>query len=75
MQKKKSKVFEDYIEDLNEIVKKMESDNMNLEDMIKSYEDGMKLINVCSNELVEEEKRVKVLIEKNNKIIEKDIEK
>ena len=75
MQKKKSKVFEDYIEDLNEIVKKMESDNMNLEDMIKSYEDGMKLINVCSNELVEVEKRVKVLIEKNNKIIEKDIEK
>ena len=75
MQKKKSKVFEDYIEDLNEIVKKMESDNMNLEDMIKSYEDGMKLINVCSNELVEAEKRVKVLIEKNNKIIEKDIEK
>lgn len=75
MQKKNSKVFEDYIEDLNEIVKKMESDNMNLEDMIKSYEDGMKLINVCSNELVEAEKRVKVLIEKNNKIIEKDIEK
>ena len=75
MQKKKIKRIEDYIEDLNEIVKKMESDNMNLEDMIKSYEDGMKLINVCSNELVEVEKRVKVLIEKNNKIIEKDIEK
>lgn len=74
MQKKKSKAFEDYIEDLNKIVKKMESDNMNLEDMIKSYEDGMKLINICSNELVEVEERVKVLIEKNNKIIEKDIE-
>ena len=75
MQKKKSKAFENYIEDLNKIVKKMESDNMNLEDMIKSYEDGMKLINICSNELVEVEERVKVLIEKNNKIIEKDIEK
>ena len=74
MQKKKSKAFENYIEDLNKIVKKMESDNMNLEDMIKSYEDGMKLINICSNELVEVEERVKVLIEKNNKIIEKDIE-
>jgi len=74
MQKKKSKAFEDYIEDLNKIVKKMESNDMNLEDMIKSYEDGMKLINTCSNELVEVEKRVKVLIEKNNKIIEKDIE-
>ena len=74
MKKKKSKVFEDYIEDLNKIVKKMEFDNRNLEDMIKSYEDGMKLINICSNELVEVEKRVKVLIEKNNKIIEKYIE-
>ena len=52
MQKKNSKVFEDYIEDLNEFVKKMESDNMNLEDMIKSYEDGMKLMKICTNEKI-----------------------
>ena len=57
MKKKKSKVFEDYINDLNEIIKKMESDNINLEDMINSYEDGMNLINICSSELNEIEKR------------------
>ena len=49
MKKKKTKAFEDYINDLNGIVKKMESDNLNLEDMINSYEDGMSLINICSS--------------------------
>ena len=74
MKKKKTKAFEDYINDLNGIVKKMESDNMNLEDMINSYEDGMSLIDICSSELNEIEKRVKILIKKNNKIIQKDME-
>ena len=73
MKKKKSKAFEDYINDLNEIIKKMESDNMNLEDMINSYEDGMNLINICSSELNEIEKRVKILIKKNDKIIQEDM--
>ena len=74
MKKKKNKAFEDYIKNLNEIVKKMESDDMNLEDMIDSYENGMNLINICTSELNEIEKRVKILIQKNNKIIQKDME-
>ena len=74
MKKKKNKAFEDYIKNLNEIVKKMESDDMNLEDMIDSYESGMNLINICSTELNKIEKRVKILIQKNNKIIQQDME-
>ena len=74
MKKKKNKAFDDYIKNLNEIVKKMESDDMNLEDMIDSYENGMNLINICTSELNEIEKRVKILIQKNNKIIQKDME-
>ena len=74
MKKKKNKAFEDYINNLNEIVKKMESDDMNLEDMIDSYENGMNLINICSSELNKIEKRVKILIQKNNKIIQQDME-
>ena len=74
MKKKKNKAFDDYIKNLNEIVEKMESDDMNLEDMIDSYENGMNLINICTSELNEIEKRVKILIQKNNKIIQKDME-
>ena len=74
MKKKKNRAFEDYIKNLNEIVKKMESDDMNLEDMIDSYENGMNLINICSSELNKIEKRVKILIQKNNKIIQQDME-
>ena len=58
----------------NDIVRKMESDDMNLEDMIDSYENGMNLINICSSELNKIEKRVKILIQKNNKIIQQDME-
>ena len=72
MKKKKNKAFEDYINNLNEIVKKMESDDMNLEDMIDSYEDGMNLMTFCRKQLNEVEHRVVTLIKDNDEFIERE---
>lgn len=56
--------FEDALEKLEELVRKMESGNMPLDDALKSFEEGIKLIRFCSTKLEETERRVELLLEK-----------
>lgn len=43
--------FEDNLKKLEELVNKMESGEMGLDDMIKSFEEGRKLVTACQNDL------------------------
>ncbi len=43
--------FEDNIKALEALVAKMESGEMNLDDMIKAFEDGRALVAACEKEL------------------------
>lgn len=43
--------FEDKLKTLEEIVQKMGSGEMKLDEMIKAYEEGQKLVTDCSKEL------------------------
>lgn len=43
--------FEDNLKQLENLVAKMESGEMNLGDMIKSFEEGRKLVTECQKEL------------------------
>lgn len=43
--------FEDKLKTLEEIVQKMGSGEMKLDEMIKAYEEGQKLVADCSEEL------------------------
>jgi exodeoxyribonuclease VII small subunit len=43
--------FEDKLKTLEEIVQKMGSGEMKLDEMIKAYEEGQKLVADCSKEL------------------------
>jgi len=54
------------LEKLEDIVRKMESGDMPLEEALKSFEEGIKLIRFCSLKLEETERRVEVLLEKDN---------
>jgi len=58
--------FEDALEKLEDIVRKMESGDMPLEEALKSFEEGIKLIRFCSLKLEETERRVEILLEKDN---------
>lgn len=58
--------FEDALEKLEDIVRKMESGDMPLEETLKSFEEGIKLIRFCSLKLEETERRVEMLMEKDN---------
>ena len=43
--------FEDNLKKLEELVNKMESGEMGLDEMIKAFEEGRKLVTECQNDL------------------------
>ena len=63
--------IEKLLKELESIVTKMEDDNLNLEDSLKSYEKGIKLVKTAQESLKKIEQRVQIL-SKNNEL--KDFE-
>ncbi|MDP9290810.1 MAG: exodeoxyribonuclease VII small subunit [Verrucomicrobiota bacterium] len=53
--------FESGISRLEEIVEQMESDKLPLEDLLLRYEEGLKLVKVCSEKLKAAEARIAVI--------------
>ena len=43
--------FEDNLKKLEQLVAKMESGDMKLDDMIKAFEEGRKLVDICQKDL------------------------
>ena len=60
--------FEDALEKLEDIVRKMEAGDMPLDETLKSFEEGIKLIRFCSVKLEETERRVELLMEKEDSV-------
>ncbi len=59
--KKVETSFEDAIERLESIVEQMESDKLPLEELLVRYEEGVKLVKVCSEKLQAAEKRIEII--------------
>ena len=57
--------IEKLLKELESIVSKMEDDNLNLEDSLKSYEKGIKLVKTAQESLKKIEQRVQILSQKN----------
>jgi exodeoxyribonuclease VII small subunit len=53
--------FETALKKLEEVVRKLESGELSLDDSLKAYEEGVKLAAFCSRKLNDAEKRVEVL--------------
>lgn len=53
--------FEDALEKLEDLVKKMEAGDLPLEESLKSFEEGIKLIRFCQAKLDEAQRRVEML--------------
>lgn len=58
-----TKTFESAVEQLEQIVKELETGDLPLEKAIKKFEDGIRLSKFCSKKLDETEKRIMVLLE------------
>ena len=63
--------FEDSIERLEEIIEKMENERVPLEELLKDYEEGTKLLSVCKEKINVARKKV----EQINKDLNKDAPK
>ena len=55
--------FESSLKELESIVIKLEDENINLEDSVKSFEAGINLVKECQKQLEKAELRVKELLE------------
>lgn len=59
--------FEEMMKRLDEIVGELESGDIPLEESLKKYEEGIKLIQACRKRLDETKRKVEVLIKKDGK--------
>lgn len=65
--------FEKNMENLEKIVQELENGDLNLDDSIKKFEEGMKISKECNKILEDAEKKITVLINNNNNIIEENL--
>jgi exodeoxyribonuclease VII small subunit len=70
MAEKKNADFEQSLERLEELVDQMESGELSLEEMIKHFEEGSKLVGVCTKKLNEVEQKIEKLVKKDGELKE-----
>ncbi len=58
--------FEDKLEKLNNIVEKLESGNISLDESLKQFENGTKLLGECFKSLDKYNKKIQILTEKKD---------
>ena len=59
------KKFEEAMQRLEDIVQSLEESDLSLNDSLKIFEEGVKLIGVCSKRLAEVEQKVTMLVKEN----------
>ena len=68
MAKDKQTDFESSLKALESIVKRSEDENINLEDSVKSFEEGINLVKECQKQLQEAELKIKTLLDDGSSI-------
>jgi len=58
--------FEDALEQLEALVREMESDDIPLDDLIKNYEEGTRLYRACEQRLDEAQGRIEIIRKKRS---------
>lgn len=64
--------FEENMEKLEGIVNELENGNLNLEDSISKFEEGIQLSKKCNKMLEDAEKKITILLEENGEIKEEE---
>lgn len=70
MAKEKEMSFEETMQKLQEIVQELEKGTLNLEDSVNKFEEGMELSKKCNTILESAEKKINLLIKKEDGIRE-----
>ena len=64
--------FEESMEKLEQIVTELENGNLNLDESVSKFEEGMKISKQCNKILEEAEKKITILLEKNGELEEEE---
>lgn len=70
METKKEENFEEAMKQLEEIVTVLEKGDLNLDESVKKFEEGMRISKECNKILENAEKRISILLENNGEIKE-----
>ena len=62
--------FEKSMESLEKIVTELENGELNLDESVKKFEEGMKIAKKCNKILEDAEKKITILLEKNGDLEE-----
>ena len=73
MTKEKNNNFEVNLKKLEGIVDKLESGNIDLEESVRLYEEGMKIKKICDNKLKDIEMQIKKIKIEDNKVVKEDL--
>ena len=68
MGKDKQTDFDSSLKALESIVERLEDENINLEDSVKSFEEGINLVKECQKQLQEAELKIKTLLDDGSSI-------
>lgn len=66
--------FEKSLERLEAIVEEMEGGDLSLEQMIKHFEEGSKLVTLCTGKLNEVEQKIEKLVKKSGELTSEPFE-
>ena len=66
--------FEESMKKLADIVAELENGNLNLDESVKRFEEGMKVAKQCNTILEEAEKKITILLEKDGELKEENFD-
>lgn len=66
--------FEENMSKLEKIVQELEKGDLNLDDSISKFEEGIKLSKECNKMLEDAEKKITILLKNEDKIDEEDFQ-
>ena len=74
MSKEEKINFEEAMKKLEEIANELEKNDLNLDDSVSKFEEGMELSKQCSKMLEDAEKRISILIKNEEGFSEEDFD-
>ena len=74
MEENKEISFEEAMQKLQEVVQELEKGTLNLDGSVKKFEEGVKLSKQCNDMLENAEKKINLLIRKDDEIVEEKFE-
>lgn len=74
MSEKKEKSFEENLNELENIVSKLENGDISLDNAIEEYDKAMKLASVCDKKLKQAEEKIAKIVNDSNELEDFEVE-